>query len=68
MEKYVSPCFPPCRRGGGNIPVISPLSGVPEITYDAVMKGHLCPCFPPFKEQGVSSPNMHPIPASLCGK
>jgi len=36
-EKAPLPLLPPFQKRKGNTPIISPLSGVPEITYDAVM-------------------------------
>jgi len=37
MKRHLRPCCPFFKRPGGNASFISPLSGVPEITYDAVM-------------------------------
>jgi len=37
MKMHLRPCCPSFKRAGGNTPEISPLSGVPEITYDAVV-------------------------------
>ena len=47
----------PFSKGQGQYPrVISPLSGVPEITYDAVLYGHLCPRCSQFRRAGGQCP------------
>ena len=60
MKKHLLPCCPSFKRARGNTSVISPLSGVPEITYGAVMQGHVSPRCPPFQRAGGSAPVMHP--------
>ena len=36
LWKGTSAPVAPFKRSGGNNPIISPLSGVPEVTYDAI--------------------------------
>jgi len=36
MKRHLHPCCP-FFKARGQYPIISPLSGVPEITFDAVM-------------------------------
>jgi len=54
-------------KGRGTNPVFSPLSGVPEITYDAIMWRYLCPCCPPplSKARREVLSSCTPVPLSL---
>jgi len=60
MKRRLRPQCPLLKGQGGNNPVISPLSSVPEITYDAVMYSHLCPVAPPFQRSGGNVIVVHP--------
>ena len=55
MKRHLRTSFESAR---GNTPVISPLSGVPEITYDAIMYVHPSP--PLSKGWRASALVMHP--------
>jgi len=37
IKRHLRPIYKEMQRARSNTPIISPLSGVPEITYDAVI-------------------------------
>jgi len=71
MKRYVHSHCSSFERGGGNTPVISPLSGTPEITYDAgYVRAHVPP-LPLLQRAGGSAPVMHPragVPGFVVAK
>ena len=59
MKRHVRSRCPLWKGQGGSNPIISPLSGVPEITDDVIQE-HLRPRCPPFKRQGRRCPRHAP--------